>query len=168
MATPLVLHPRFLNKTIFSRILTPRARYPQYPSTIPIWSRPWTLPGSSMARRCWGHPAQVSCAHVHPRARKRFPGYRPPWGKGATISTPFTVPYLNFDPAGPVPRGPFYNPHSVLSLELFLLLPWPTTAGSTWHRSPVPNLPLGARYNKFAPGNGPPSGKGGNNTHNSQ
>ena len=36
MATPLVLYPGFLDKTNFPRILTPRVRYPQDPSTIPV------------------------------------------------------------------------------------------------------------------------------------
>ena len=39
------------------------------PSTIPTRSRPWTLPGSPGMYRCWGHPAQVSCAHLSPGAR---------------------------------------------------------------------------------------------------
>ena len=37
---PLVLYPGFLDKTNFPRILTPRSRYPQDPSTIPRRSRP--------------------------------------------------------------------------------------------------------------------------------
>ena len=69
MATPLVLYPGFLDKTNFSRILTPRVRYPQDPSTIPTRSHPWTLPGSPGMYRCWGHPAQLSCAHLSPGAR---------------------------------------------------------------------------------------------------
>ena len=69
MATPLVLYPGFLDKTNFSRILTPRVRYPQDPSTIPTRSRPWTLPDSPGMYRCWGHPAQLSCAHLSPGAR---------------------------------------------------------------------------------------------------
>ena len=65
----LVLYPGFLDKTNFPRILTRRARYPQDPSTIPTRSRPWTLPGSPMMYRCWGHPARVSCAHLSAGAR---------------------------------------------------------------------------------------------------
>ena len=39
LANPLVLHPTFLDKSNFPRILTPRVRYPQDPSTIPTRSR---------------------------------------------------------------------------------------------------------------------------------
>ena len=63
-----VLYPGFLDKTNFPRILTSRARYLQDPS-VPTWSRPWTLPGSPGMYRCWGHPAQVSCANLSPGAR---------------------------------------------------------------------------------------------------
>ena len=41
MATPLVLYPGFLDKTNFPRILTPRVRYPQDPSTIPSLNITW-------------------------------------------------------------------------------------------------------------------------------
>ena len=64
MATPLVLYPGFIDETNFPRILTPRARYPQDPSTILTRSRPWTLPGSPGMYRRWRHPAHVSCAHL--------------------------------------------------------------------------------------------------------
>ena len=62
-------HPRIFDKTAFAIILTTRSRYPQDRSTISTWSRPWTLPGSSVAFCCWGHPAQVSYAHLPPGAR---------------------------------------------------------------------------------------------------
>ena len=45
--------PGFLDKTDFPRLLTPWARYPQDPSTVPTRSRPWTLPGSPWMYRCW-------------------------------------------------------------------------------------------------------------------
>ena len=54
MATPVVLYPRFLDKTNYPRILTPRARFPQDPTTIPTRSRPWALHGSTIAWRCLG------------------------------------------------------------------------------------------------------------------
>ena len=68
--TPRVLYPRFLDKTIvYSRILTRRTRYQENLSTIIIRSRLWTLPGSPLANRGWGHPALVCCAHEPLRAR---------------------------------------------------------------------------------------------------
>ena len=48
------LVPRFLDKSIFSWTLTPRARYPKDASTIPTRSCHWTLPGSPVAYRYWG------------------------------------------------------------------------------------------------------------------
>ena len=45
--------PGFLDKTDFPRLLTPWARYPQDPSTVPTRSRLWTLPGSPWMYRCW-------------------------------------------------------------------------------------------------------------------
>ena len=69
MATPSSCTPGFSIKQIFPRILTPRARYPQDPSTIPTRSRPYSLPGSSVTYSCLGHQAQVSCAHFLPGAR---------------------------------------------------------------------------------------------------
>ena len=53
MATPLVLYPGFLDKTNFPRILSPRSRYPQDPSTIPHGPVPehcLALPGCTAAR----------------------------------------------------------------------------------------------------------------------
>ena len=85
----LVLYPEFLDKTNFPRLLTRRARYPQVPSTIPRVSRPWTLPGSNVVYRCWGHPAQVSCAYLPSGLDKtNFPRKLNPRGaKGTTIPT---------------------------------------------------------------------------------
>ena len=60
---PLVVYPRFLDKTNFPRILTSRAQYLEDPSTIPSRSSPLILRGSPVAYRCLGHPAQVSCAY---------------------------------------------------------------------------------------------------------
>ena len=89
LATTLDLYPRFLDKTNFPRILTPRARYPQDPSTIPTRSGPWTLPGSPVVYRCWWHPAHVSWAHFPLGLDKpnfsRVPTPSAP--KGATIPT---------------------------------------------------------------------------------
>ena len=50
MATPLVLYPVFLDKTNFPRILTPRARYQQDPSTHgPVPEHCLALPGCTAA-----------------------------------------------------------------------------------------------------------------------
>ena len=63
LAIPLVLYTRFLDKTNFPRILTPRARYLQDPSTILTRFGPWTVPGAPVAYRCWEHQAHVSLPH---------------------------------------------------------------------------------------------------------
>ena len=68
MATALVLYPGFLHKMNSPRTLTLRARYHRA-LLIPTLSRPWTLPGSPVAYRCWGHQEQASCAYVHPWSR---------------------------------------------------------------------------------------------------
>ena len=68
MVTHLVLYPGFLDK-IFPEY------WPRGPGThrtllqYPHGPRPWTLPGSPGMYRCWGHPAQVTCAHLSPGAR---------------------------------------------------------------------------------------------------
>ena len=122
MATPLNFYPGFLDKTNFSRILTRRARYPQDPSTIFTRSRPWTLPGSAVVYRFLGHPAQVSCAHLHSGARwnEFSPNTKPPRGKGGNNThNSQKVPYVNFDfgVGWPVVRTTFN--HMAIPLVLY-------------------------------------------------
>ena len=82
MPSPLVLYSVFLDETNFTRILIPRARYPQDHSTILTQSRPWTLLGSPVGYRCWGtqHESPVP---IYPLGldKTNFPKYWPPWGK---------------------------------------------------------------------------------------
>ena len=121
MAIPLVLYPRFLDKTIFFPNTDPRG--PGIHNTLlqsplgPVPELCLVLPWRAAA----GGTRHRSPVSMYTLGLENFPpGIDPRGAKGATISTPLTVPYLNFDPAGPVPRGPFYSPHTVLSLELFL------------------------------------------------
>ena len=127
---PLVLYPRFLDKSNsswilfqrarcplqfpqvpvpelflhlpnFLRILTPRARYPQYPTTIPTRSRPWTLTSSPVAYRCW--ESELHFATWRPPSscttgfliKRIFPEYWP--------RVPCTHRTLLQSPHGPVP-----------------------------------------------------------------
>ena len=75
-------YPRFLDKTNLTRILTPRARYTQYPSAIPTRSRPWTLPVSTVVQ---------ALVPIYPLGfdKTNFPRVPPPprWAKRTIILT---------------------------------------------------------------------------------
>ena len=159
----------FLDKSNFPRILTPRVRYPQDPSTIPTRSRLWSLPGSPVALRCYGHPAHVSWVHFPPR--NFSPGSGPQWGKGGNNThnshqvpvpevwlqgrhgdPPRLVPYVswqneffpNTDPTGPVPTGPFYNLNTVPALKFAWLSRGVLLLGAPGTRLLCPLSPWGS------------------------
>ena len=128
MATPLILHPGFLDETNFPQILNrtpPRgAKGMQYPKLalgpVPeLWLR-GKLPGGQ--------------------------NYVYPHGDPPSLVFRLSRVYPECWPMGPLPTGSFYT---VPPLNFAWLPRGVSLQGGTRHRSPVPNYPLGLDKTNF-------------------
>ena len=135
---PLVLYPRFLHTANFPRVLIPRARYPQEPSTIHTRPRLWTFHRSPFAFRCWVG------------VRTTFSHVAIPSSRSSDISINRIFP--EYWPRGPSIHRTFYNPNTAPSLKFaWLSRGVPLLVGSKLR---FPRLvPKVSRSKEFSPNN---------------